>query len=59
MCVRVRCSRRVPPPCWRPAVRGVQVLVYHGQRRVQDLQALEEADVVLTTYSVIENEFRK
>ena len=37
----------------------VQVAVFHGSKRAADAAGLEEADVVLTTYSVLENEHRK
>ena len=36
-----------------------QVLVYHGAKRSTSTEELEGADVVLTTYSIIENEFRR
>lgn len=36
-----------------------QVVVYHGAKRAADLEQLTNADVVLTTYSVLENEYRK
>jgi hypothetical protein len=36
-----------------------QVAVFHGSKRAADAAGLEEADVVLTTYSVLENEHRK
>jgi hypothetical protein len=35
------------------------VFVYHGAKRAADMDALLGADVVLTTYSVLENEYRK
>jgi hypothetical protein len=41
------------------SICALQVLVYHGSKRAADLEALESADVVLTTYSVLENEYRK
>lgn len=33
--------------------------MYHGNKRESTVQELAQADVVLTTYSIIENEFRK
>jgi hypothetical protein len=33
--------------------------VYHGAKRSTSVAELEAADVVLTTYSTIENEFRR
>eukprot|EP00967_Tisochrysis_lutea_P012929 scaffold14427_cov21-Tisochrysis_lutea.AAC.2 len=36
-----------------------QVVVFHGSKRAADAADLEDADVVLTTYSVLENEHRK
>ncbi len=38
-----------------------QVMVYHGPKRGATLDAakLAEADVVLTTYSIIESEYRR
>ena len=36
-----------------------QVMVYHGAKRSTSTEELEQADVVLTTYSIIENEFRR
>jgi hypothetical protein len=45
------------PPSLPPSL--LQVVVYHGSKRTLDTHELEQADVVLTTYSVIENEYRK
>jgi hypothetical protein len=42
-----------------PAHIPAQVLVHHGAKRGTDVHTLESADVVITTYSVIENEYRK
>ncbi len=36
-----------------------QVVVYHGAKRAADPEELASADVVLTTYSTIENEYRR
>ncbi|GAX83352.1 hypothetical protein CEUSTIGMA_g10777.t1 [Chlamydomonas eustigma] len=38
---------------------ALKVLVYHGAKRSTSVAELEAADVVLTTYSTIENEFRR
>ncbi len=35
------------------------MVVYHGNKRVTSAEELENADVVLTTYSIIESEFRR
>jgi hypothetical protein len=35
------------------------VAVFHGAKRAADTAGLEDADVVLTTYSVLESEYRK
>ena len=37
----------------------LQVVVYHGNKRETSVEELKQADVVLTTYSIVENEFRK
>ena len=37
----------------------MQVVVYHGQKRAAEIAGLAEADVVLTTYSTLESEYRK
>ena len=37
----------------------MQVVVYHGQKRASEIAGLAEADVVLTTYSTLESEYRK
>ena len=37
----------------------MQVVTYHGNKRATDMEALKQADVVLTTYSIVENEYRK
>ncbi|PKI84061.1 DNA repair protein rad16 [Malassezia vespertilionis] len=48
---------------WRNEIQsyaqGLEVLVWHGAQRTQDKATLENADVVLTSYSVLENAFRK
>ena len=36
-----------------------QVMVYHGSKRSTSMEELQQADVVLTTYSTIESEFRR
>lgn len=36
-----------------------QVLVHHGAKRSSDLEVLRQADVILTTYSTIENDYRR
>ncbi len=36
-----------------------QVIIYHGQKRTCDLEELGSADVVLTTYSIVESEYRR
>jgi DNA repair protein RAD16 len=39
---------------------SVKVLLYHGAKRGSiTAQELQEADVVLTTYSTLENDFRR
>lgn len=38
---------------------SLKVVVYHGNKRATDVKELEEADVVLTTYSTIESEYRR
>ncbi|CAD7701108.1 unnamed protein product, partial [Ostreobium quekettii] len=38
---------------------ALKVLIYHGPKRTTSQAELEEADVVLTTYSILENEYRK
>ena len=48
----------------QPSVASVhggltQVVVHHGNKRETSIEELKQADVVLTTYSIIENEFRK
>jgi len=42
-----------------PERARAQVVIYHGPKRTADPAALAGADVVLTTYSVLENEFRR
>ena len=37
----------------------LQVVVYHGNKRETSIEELKQADVVLTTYSIVENEFLK
>ncbi len=37
----------------------LSVLVYHGSSREDVKAVLQKADVVLTTYSIVESEFRK
>lgn len=37
----------------------VQVVTYHGAKRNADAEEFRDADVVLTTYSTIENEYRR
>lgn len=37
----------------------LRVAVYHGGKRTSDPGVLESADVVLTTYSTLENEYRR
>ena len=38
---------------------GTQVVIYHGGKRTTDPAELAAADVVLTTYSIVESEFRR
>lgn len=38
---------------------GPQVVVYHGNKRTTDLRLLADADVVLTTFSIVESEHRR
>jgi len=38
---------------------SLSVLVYHGSSREDVKAVLQKADVVLTTYSIVESEFRK
>lgn len=35
------------------------MVIYHGNKRETSIEELKQADVVLTTYSIVENEFRK
>lgn len=37
----------------------MQVVVYHGTKRAAEIRAMQQADVVLTTYSILESEWRK
>ncbi len=37
----------------------LQVVVFHGNKRTADPAELADADVVLTTYSIIEGEHRR
>mmetsp|Transcript_12990 Transcript_12990/g.39320 ORF Transcript_12990/g.39320 Transcript_12990/m.39320 type:complete len:1245 (-) Transcript_12990:283-4017(-) len=37
----------------------VKVVVYHGQKRTSDPEELGAADVVLTTYAIVESEYRR
>ncbi|KIO29167.1 hypothetical protein M407DRAFT_70990 [Tulasnella calospora MUT 4182] len=39
--------------------KGFKVVLYHGQARTKDSDELSKADVVLTTYAVLESVFRK
>ena len=41
--------------CWA----AVQVVVFHGSKRTADVAELANADVVLTTYSIVEGEHRR
>ncbi len=43
------------------AMYNAQVVIYHGPKRGLELDStkLSEADVVLTTYSIIESEYRR
>jgi DNA repair protein RAD16 len=43
----------------RGIIHGSQVVIYHGGKRTSDPAELAAADVVLTTYSIVESEFRK
>lgn len=36
-----------------------QVVVYHGSNREEAIEELKTADVVITTYSIVEAEYRK
>ena len=48
------------PTCFGPLCHPcTQVAVFHGAKRAADTAGLEDADVVLTTYSVLESEYRK
>ena len=38
---------------------SLKVVIYHGPKRTSDPSILETADVVLTTYAVVESEFRR
>lgn len=38
---------------------GLNVIVWHGAQRTQDQAALSQADVVLTSYAVLESTFRR
>ena len=35
------------------------MVIYHGGKRTSDPAELAEADVVLTTYSIVESEYRR
>jgi SNF2-related domain len=50
-----------PDTWWRCAAGSVKVVLYHGTNRSEEFcQAeLKDADVVLTTYSILEVDFRK
>jgi DNA repair protein RAD16 len=37
----------------------LKVVIYHGPKRTNDPEVLKEADVVITTYAIVENEARK
>ena len=37
----------------------LQVVVYHGTKRAAEIEAMQQADIVLTTYSILESEWRK
>ncbi|CAN0067519.1 unnamed protein product [Discosporangium mesarthrocarpum] len=37
----------------------LKVVIYHGPKRTSDAQDLLSADIVLTTYAIVENEHRK
>jgi len=37
----------------------LKVVIYHGPKRTTDPEVLKEADVVITTYAIVENEARK
>ncbi|KAK9813234.1 hypothetical protein WJX72_011166 [[Myrmecia] bisecta] len=41
------------------APNTLKVVVYHGNKRAVEAGQLEQADVVLTTYSIIESEYRR
>lgn len=43
----------------RSMCTSMQVVVFHGNRRTADPTELAGADVVLTTYSIIEGEHRR
>ena len=38
---------------------AAQVVVFHGSKRAANVADLDSADVVLTTYSIIEGEHRR
>ena len=40
-------------------VGSLSVFVYHGDNRGQDMRSVSEADIVLTTYKIMEIEYRK
>lgn len=48
---------------WRNEIakftEGMRVIVWHGAQRASDTKALAEADVVLTSYAVMESSFRR
>ena len=47
---------------WRAEIQrftGLNVLLYHGQGRSDDIDELSAYDVILTSYSVIETSFRR
>jgi len=45
--------------CYFSVAGTLKVVVYHGNKRATSAEELENADVVLTTYSIIESEFRR
>jgi hypothetical protein len=50
------CTPRCRPGAYP---NDAQVVIYHGGKRTSDPAELAAADVVLTTYSIVESEFRK
>ena len=60
-CQEVLLSNRALPgaDCEAGQLTRTQVVVFHGSKRTADAAELARADVVLTTYAIIEGEHRR